>query len=108
MYPLILDQLSVNLQYYDELLLRVGYTMFYCSYPSIEPATVSIQTSRPALHDNENTILNCTADGGYPPTSSISWVKNGRVISTINKDQLMITVAATDTHAFGQYIHVSG
>ena len=108
-YPLILDQISVNLQYYGELLLRVGqlvhsYTMFYCSYPSIEPATVSIQSSRPALHNNEYTTLNCTADGGYPPTSSISWVKNGRVISTINKDQLMITVAATDTHAFGQYV----
>ena len=107
--PLILDQISVTLQYYGKLLLRIGqlvhsYTMFYCSYPSIEPATVSIQSSRPALWDNEYTTLDCTADGGYPPTSSISWVKNGRVISTTNKNQLMITVAATDTGPFGQYV----
>ena len=108
-YPLILDQISVNLQYYGELLLRIGqlvhsYTMFYCSYPSTEPATVSIQSSRPALWDNEYTILSCTADGGYPPTSSISWVKNGRVITTTSADQLMITVAATDTSPFGRYV----
>ena len=37
-YPIILDQISVNLQYYGELRLRVGqlvhsYTMFYYSYP---------------------------------------------------------------------------
>ena len=64
---------------------------------------VLIQSSRSALQDNENTTLNCTADGGYPPTSSISFIKNGRVISTSNTDQLVITVAANDTHAFGQY-----
>ena len=68
-----------------------------------EPPAVSIQSSRPALQDNENTTLNCTADGGYPPTSSISFIKNARVVSTSNTDQLVMTVAANDIHAFGQY-----
>ena len=71
---------------------------------SIEPATVSIQSSRPALWDDEYTTLSCTADGGYPSTSSVSFIKNGRVISTIDKDQLVITVAATDTSPFGRYV----
>ena len=109
-YPLILDQISVTLQYYGELLLRIGqpvhsYTMFYCSYPSTESATVSIQSSRPALQDNEYTTLSCTADGGYPPTSSISFIKNSRVISTTSDDQLVISVAANDTNCspFGRY-----
>ena len=68
-----------------------------------EPATVLIQSSRSSLQDNGTATLNCTADGGYPPTSSISWVKNGRVISTTSNDQLVISVAANDTHTFGRY-----
>ena len=64
---------------------------------------VLIQSSRSALQDNESTTLNCTADGGYPPPSSISFIKNGRVVSTSNTDQLVMTVAANDTHAFGRY-----
>ena len=106
--PIILDQISFNLQYYGELKLpaccHTNYVMFYCLYSSIESAVVFIQSSRPALWNNETTTLNCTADGGYPPTSSISWVKNGRVISITNKDQLVITVAATDTSPFGRYV----
>ena len=48
-YPLILDQISVNLQYYGELLLRVGqlvysYTMFYCSYPSFYRTSYSFHS----------------------------------------------------------------
>ena len=42
--------------------------------------------------------------GGYPPTSSISWVKNGRVISTASDDQLVISVAADDPQPFGWYV----
>ena len=68
-----------------------------------EPATVLIQSSRSALQDNGTTTLNCTANGGYPPTSSISFIKNGRVISTTSNDQLVINVAANDTHVFGRY-----
>ena len=80
---------------------------FICPYPSIEPAAVLIQSSRPALWDNETTTLNCTADGGYPPIRSISWVKNGRVIiSTTSDEELVITVAANDTHTFGRYVCV--
>ena len=30
-------------------------------------------------------------------------MKNGRVISTTSNDQLVINVAANDTHTFGQY-----
>ena len=79
--------------------------MSICSYPSTEPAAVSIQSTRLALQDNENTTLSCTADGGYPSISSISWVKNGRVISTTSDKELMITVAANDTSCspFGRY-----
>ena len=76
---------------------------FIGPYPSIEPAAVLIQSSRPALWDNETTTLNCTADGGYPPIRSISWVKNGRVISTTSDEELVITVAANDITPFGQY-----
>ena len=76
------------------------YDMFFFY---TEPATISIQSSRPALQDNDNTTLNCSADGGYPPTSSISFIKNDRVISTTSDDQLVITVAANDTSPFGQY-----
>ena len=76
----------------------------YCHSSVTEPATVLIQSSRRALWDNESTILNCTADGGYPPTGSISWIKNGRVISTTSDEELVITVAANDTDTFGQYV----
>ena len=69
-----------------------------------EPATISIQSTRPALLDNESTTLNCSADGGYPPTSSISFVKNGRVISTSSDEELVINIAANDTSPFGQYM----
>ena len=31
-----------------------------------EPDTVSIQSDKQALHDNENTTLTCVFDGGYP------------------------------------------
>ena len=78
--------------------------MFIGPYLSTEPATISIQSSRPALQDDENITLNCTADGGYPPTSSISFIKNGRIISTTSDEQLVITVAANDTSPFGQYV----
>ena len=80
--------------------------MFYYSYLSTEPPAVSIQSTRPALQDNENTTLNCTADGGYPPTSSISFIKNGRVIFTTSFNQLMISVAAghTGCSPFGRYV----
>ena len=64
---------------------------------------VLIQSSRSAIQDNESTTLNCTAIDGYPPTSNISFIKNGRVISITSDDHLMITVAANDTNAFGQY-----
>ena len=86
--------------------LSVTIYGFIGPYLSTEPATISIQSNTPALWNNENTTLNCTADGGYPPTSSISWVKNGRVISTTSEDQLTITVAADDTNCspFGQYV----
>ena len=79
------------------------YTKFYRPYPSIEPATISIQSSRPALQNNEYTTLNCSADGGYPPIRSISWVKNGRVITTTSDEELVITVAANDISPFGRY-----
>ena len=75
----------------------------YCHSSVTEPATVLIQSSRPALWDNESTVLNCTAGGGYPPTSSISWIKNGQLISTTCDQELVITVAANDTSPFGQY-----
>ena len=108
LYPSILDQITINLDYYGELILVslssvAVYTKFYRPYPSIEPATISIQSSRPALQDNEYTTLNCSADGGYPPISSISWVKNGRVISTTSDEELVITVAANDSSPFGRY-----
>ena len=106
-YPIILDQMSFNLQYYGELILTAISSVvdwIYYNYLSIEPATISIQSSRPGLQDNESTTLNCTADGGYPPTSSISWVKNGRVISTTSDEELMINVAANDTRPFGRYM----
>ena len=82
--------------------IPVCYLLYSCSSVT-EPATLLIQSSRSALQDSENATLNCTAHDGYPPPSSISWVKNGRVISTTSDDQLVITVAANDTHAFGQY-----
>ena len=104
--PIILDRISINLKYYDELKLWIPKILhvtcgwlFLCT----EPATVLIQSSRPALQDNGTTTLNCTADGGYPPISTISFIKNRRVISTTNNDQLVINVAANDTHAFGRY-----
>ena len=104
---IILDQISFNLQYYGELKLpaccHTNYILFYCLYSSIEPAAVLIQSSRPALWDDEYTTLNCTAHDGYPPTSSISWVKNGRVISTTSDEELVISVAANDTSPFGRY-----
>ena len=75
-----------------------------CSHHSTEPAVISLQASRPALWGNENSTLICTADGGYPPTSNISWVKNGSVISTATTNQLTITVAASDNNPFGQYV----
>ena len=105
---IILDQISFNLQYYGELkllstilyvaILTTYYVLFYT-----EPATISIQSSTPALQYNESTTLNCTADSGYPPTRSISFIQNGRVISTTSDKELVITVAAIDTHVFGQY-----
>ena len=105
--PIILDRISINLQYYGELKLWIPNILHVtCGWLSLictEPATVLIQSTRPALLDKESTTLNCTADGGYPPTSSISFIKNGRVISTTSNDQLVINVAANDTHAFGRY-----
>ena len=65
---------------------------------------VLIQSNKSALQDDEYTTLNCTAYGGYPPTSSISFIKNGRIISTTSDEQLMISVSANDTHAFGRYV----
>jgi len=43
------------------------------------------------------------AYGSYPPTSNISWVKNGRIISTTSRKQLTINVTS-DCHSFGQYV----
>ena len=103
-YPSILDQISINLQYYGKIIFICNYICFIASYLSTEPATISVQSSTPALWNNENATLNCTANGGYPPTSSISWIKNGRVISTTSTDQLVISVAANGTHTFGQYV----
>ena len=105
MYPIILDQISFNLQYYGELKLLIPKILYVTCFnlEHAEPATVLIQSSRSALQDNGTITLNCTADGGYPPPSSISFIKNGRVISTTSDDQLVISVAANDTHAFGRY-----
>ena len=38
------------------------------------------------------------------PTSNISWIKNGRVISTTIDEELVISVAPNDTSPFGQYV----
>ena len=43
------------------------------------------------------------ADGGYPPTSNISWVKNNRIISTTSAEQLTINVTA-GLLSFGRYV----
>ena len=85
------------------LIFICNYTCFIGPYLSTEPATISIQSTRSALQDNGTITLNCTADGGYPPPSSISFIKNGRLISTTSNDQLVISVAANDTHTFGRY-----
>ena len=71
---------------------------------STEPASVFIQASKSTLSDSENTTLSCTTDGGFPPTSNISWIKNGRIISRTSCNQLTINVTANDVHPFGQYV----
>ena len=71
---------------------------------STEPASVFIQASKSTLSDSENTTLSCTADGGFPPASNISWVKNGRIIFRTSSNQLTINVTANDVNPFGQYV----
>ena len=74
-YLTILDQISFNLQHYGELkllstILLVAILAALCfigPYLSTEPATISIQPNRPALWSNDNTTLNCIADGAWLP-----------------------------------------
>ena len=78
---------------------------FLCiGYPLTEPATISLQSSKLAIRRNENTTLSCRADDGFPTISKISWVKNGRIISTTSDNQLTINVLATDSDPFGRYV----
>ena len=106
---IVIEKFVIDLIYYGKWNMQLQFLhaqlQTFTFYHSTEPATVSLQSSRSALWDNENTTLSCITDGGYP-TSNISWVKNDRIISTTNTSILTINIAANDTQPFGRYVCV--
>ena len=55
-------------------------------------------------HKDEGTVLTCKASIGFPPFSTISFIKNGKMVATSTSGLLEIDTKTVSANPFGVYI----
>ena len=66
--------------------------------------TFDLDSDKAAAHRDDCATLSCRASIGFPPFSTISFIKDGETVATSTSGQLQIDTKSVNANPFGLYI----
>ena len=63
-----------------------------------------LDSDKESAYKDDGATLTCRASIGFPPFSTISFIKNGETVATSTSGQLQIDTKSVNANPFGLYI----